>query len=175
MLARSDSGAVERLRYSGATAPGSHRLPANIRRERIMLGGGGSTDSAAARRHASPVPVLRHAPTAAQRLLRFPADEGIEPIDPGVARRLSARVGRCRAVWRGPERRAEETAAALGLVAAPCDDLRAWSAGAWSGQSVAWVAEHDPEGFRAWRTDPDAAPAGGESLSAPAGAGGRLD
>jgi broad specificity phosphatase PhoE len=108
--------------------------------------------------------LLAPAPTAAQRQLRFPADEGIEPIDPSVARRLLARVGTCGAVWRGPERRAEETAAALRLVAEPCNDLRAWSAGIWSGRSVAWVAEHDPEGFGAWRTDPNAAPVGGESL-----------
>jgi broad specificity phosphatase PhoE len=109
--------------------------------------------------------LLATAPTAAQRLLRFPADESIEPIDPSVAHRLLARVGACSSVWRGPERRAEETAGALGLVASPCDDLRAWSAGAWSGQSVAHVAEHDPEGFRAWRSNPDAAPVGGESLN----------
>ncbi len=109
--------------------------------------------------------LLSTAPTAAQRLLRFPADESIEPIDPVVARRLLGRVGACSAVWRGPERRAEETATALGLVAAPSDELRAWSAGAWSGQAVAHVAEHDPEGFQAWRTNPDAAPVGGESLN----------
>jgi broad specificity phosphatase PhoE len=109
--------------------------------------------------------LLATAPTAAQRLLRFPADERIEPIDPAVARRVLARVGACSAVWRGPERRAAETAAALGLVASPCDDLRAWSAGTWSGQPVAQIAEDDPEGFRAWRTNPGAAPVGGESLN----------
>jgi broad specificity phosphatase PhoE len=109
--------------------------------------------------------LLATAPTPAQRLLRFPADESIEPVDPSVARRLFARVGVCSAVWRGPERRAAETAAALGLVASPCDDLRTWSAGAWSGQPVAQVAEHDPEGFQAWRTNPDAAPVDGESLN----------
>jgi broad specificity phosphatase PhoE len=108
--------------------------------------------------------LLAHAPTAAQRLFRFPADEGIEPIDPGVVRRLAVRLGTVGAVWCGPERRAQETAAALGLVATPCDDLRGWSAGVWSGQAVTWVAEHDPEGFGVWRTDPDAAPSGGESL-----------
>jgi broad specificity phosphatase PhoE len=110
--------------------------------------------------------LLAHAPTAAQRLLQFPADEGIEPVAPTAARRLLAQVGTCRAVWRGPERRAEQTAAALGLVASPCVDLRAWSAGVWSGRSVAWIAENDPLGFRAWRTNPDAAPGGGESLNA---------
>jgi broad specificity phosphatase PhoE len=110
--------------------------------------------------------LLAHAPTAAQRLVRFPADEGIEPIAPTAARRLVAQVGTCRVVWRGPERRAEETAAALGLVASPCDDLRAWSAGVWSGRSVAWIAENDSLGFGAWRTNPDSAPVGGESLNA---------
>jgi hypothetical protein len=53
----------------------------------------------------------------------------------------------------------------LGLEAAACDDLRAWSVGGWSGHSIARVAEDDPDGFRAWRTDPDATPGGGESLA----------
>lgn len=110
--------------------------------------------------------LLAHAPTAAQRQFRFPADEGIEPVDSARARQLLARIGTCQAVWRGPERRAEETAAALGLGAEPCRTLRAWSAGSWVGQEVASVAEHDPAGFEAWRTDPDATPNGGESLRA---------
>jgi broad specificity phosphatase PhoE len=110
--------------------------------------------------------LLAPAPTAAQRLARFPADEESDPIDPTTARRLAARVGSRGAVWRAPERRAEQTAAALGLAATPCDELRAWSAGAWSGQAVSSVAERDPERFRAWRLDPDAAPPGGESLRA---------
>jgi broad specificity phosphatase PhoE len=110
--------------------------------------------------------LLAHAPTAAQRLARFSADEGIEPIEPAVAGRLLAWVGGCTVAWCGPERRSVETAAALGRSATACDDLRAWSAGAWSGQSVAWIAEHDPDGFQAWRTDPDATPAGSESLTA---------
>ena len=108
--------------------------------------------------------LLAHAPTSAQRQQRFPADEGIEPVDPTIAPRLLARLGSRDAIWRGPERRCEETAAALGLVAAPSDELRAWSVGAWAGRAVDWVAEHDPEGLRAWRTNPDAVPIGGESL-----------
>jgi broad specificity phosphatase PhoE len=111
--------------------------------------------------------LLAHAPTSAQRQFQFPADDdSIEPIDSGQIERLRGRIGSCGAVWRGPERRAEETAAGLGLGATPCGDLRAWSAGDWTGQAVAWIAEHDPDGFRAWRTDPDATPNGGESLSA---------
>jgi broad specificity phosphatase PhoE len=109
--------------------------------------------------------LLAHAPTPAQRRAHFPADEGIEPLDPGRAARLAARLGASVGVWRGPERRSAETAAALGLEAAACDDLRAWSVGGWSGHSIARVAEDDPDGFRAWRTDPDATPGGGESLA----------
>lgn len=108
--------------------------------------------------------LLAHAPTPAQRQGRFPADEGIETCDPAIARRVLADVGPSDAIWRGPERRCAETATALGLDASPCEALRAWSAGAWSGREIGWVAEHDPAGFRAWRTDPRAAPSGGESL-----------
>src|SRR5688572_33369771 len=108
--------------------------------------------------------LLAHAPTAAQRLFRFPADEGVEPIEPTIIRPLLTRLGAHSAAWRGPERRAAETATALGCDATPAADLRAWSAGAWSGQAVTSVAEHDPEGFQAWRTNPDAAPPDGESL-----------
>ena len=110
--------------------------------------------------------LLAHAPTAAQRQGRFPADEGIEPVDAATVRRVLADIGPCDAIWRGPERRCEETAAALGLVASPCEALRAWSVGAWAGQTIVWIAEHDPTGFQAWRTDPGAAPGGGESLNA---------
>lgn len=110
--------------------------------------------------------LLAPAPTGAQRRQRFAADEGIEPVDPRLAARLAAQIGACRAVLRGPERRAAETATVLGLAATPRADLRAWSVGAWSGQSIARVAASDPAGFQAWRTDPDAAPPGGESLRA---------
>jgi broad specificity phosphatase PhoE len=110
--------------------------------------------------------LLAHAPTAAQRQRRFPADEGIEPLEPDVARRLAAPLGACSAIWCAPERRAAETATALGLVATPCADLREWAAGAWTGQTVSWVAAHEPAAFQAWCTNPDATPPGGESLRA---------
>ncbi|HLH24080.1 MAG TPA: histidine phosphatase family protein [Chloroflexota bacterium] len=110
--------------------------------------------------------LLAHAPTAAQRRQRFPADEGIEPVASDLGDRLAARLGALNAIWRGPERRAAETATALGLTATSCGDLRAWSAGAWSGRTISSVVADDPAGFRAWCTDPDAAPPGGESLRA---------
>jgi broad specificity phosphatase PhoE len=112
------------------------------------------------------ITLLAHAPTSAQRQFRFPADEGIDAIDAAHVERVRASLGACSMIWCGPERRSEETAGALGLDATPSADLRAWSAGRWDGQAVASVAEHDPEGFQSWRTDPDATPNGGESLRA---------
>jgi broad specificity phosphatase PhoE len=109
--------------------------------------------------------LLAHAPTPAQRLLRFPADEEIEAVDPAALQHVVGEIGACRAALRGPERRAEQTAAALGVAAAPCPEIRAWDAGRWTGQTVASVVEHDPEGFRAWRLDPEATPHGAESLN----------
>jgi broad specificity phosphatase PhoE len=108
--------------------------------------------------------LIAHAPTSAQRQLRFPADEGIEPVDPAATRRLLAGIRPLDAVWCGPERRSQETAAVLGLTAGPSPDLRAWSAGGWAGQPMLAVAENDPDGVQAWRMDPDATPHGGESL-----------
>src|SRR6185436_9911814 len=110
--------------------------------------------------------LVAHAPTAAQRLARFPSDEGIEPVDQVAVDRMLTGLGAREAAWRGPERRCAETAAALGLAATPCAALRAWSVGTWAGRDVSWVAEHDPAGLGAWRTDPDATPGGGESLTA---------
>jgi broad specificity phosphatase PhoE len=108
--------------------------------------------------------LLAPAPTAAQREVRFPDDEGIEGLDAVRAARLAARFASFATAWRGPERRAEETARALRIEASPVAALSAWSAGAWTGKTVAWVARHEPGAFEAWRTDPDAAPSGGESL-----------
>jgi broad specificity phosphatase PhoE len=44
------------------------------------------------------------------------------------------------------------------------DALGAWCQGTWAGRSLASVAENDPSGFEAWRTDPEATPHRGESL-----------
>ena len=104
--------------------------------------------------------------TRAQRQFRFPsADDAIEQLTSERLAAVSAQVGACQSVWCGPEQRCKETADAFALGATPVDALRAWSPGAWAGQALASVAENEPEAFEAWRTDPDAAPPGGESLS----------
>jgi broad specificity phosphatase PhoE len=109
--------------------------------------------------------LLAHAPTAAQRALHFPAD-GDEPeaLGDSVQQGLRRAVGACAAVWCGPERRSVATAEALGLAGVPAAGLRAWSMGRWAGRDVQEVAVQEPAAFAAWRTDPAAAPPGGESL-----------
>ncbi|HEX9505124.1 MAG TPA: histidine phosphatase family protein [Acidimicrobiia bacterium] len=111
------------------------------------------------------ITLLAHAATAAQRHLRFPDNEGIEPLAAGVAGRVMEQVGRSVLAWRGPERRAAETVDALGVSASPLTELRAWSMGAWTGRAVAEVAERESDAFNSWRAGPDAAPHGGESLN----------
>jgi broad specificity phosphatase PhoE len=102
------------------------------------------------------------APTSAQRALRFPLDEAIEPLAAERATRVTDGLGRWTRAVRAPETRAAQTAAALGLDAEPDDGLATWVMGDWSGRSVTEVAEHEPEAFATWRTDPDGAAPGGE-------------
>ena len=108
---------------------------------------------------------LSHAPTAAQRAFRFPADEGISPLNKQSVSHLKETIGRYRTIWTSPERRSSETADALGFAATSDTELAAWSSGMWAGKTAAWVAEHDAKGFERWRRRPDAAPEGGESLN----------
>jgi broad specificity phosphatase PhoE len=107
------------------------------------------------------------APTLAQREYRFPAvDDQIQPLDAGLVARVRALLHSHDTAFCGPERRARETAAALDLriTALPCAELRAWSAGEWSGHPHDDIAVRQPEVFHAWQSDPYAAPPGGESL-----------
>jgi broad specificity phosphatase PhoE len=110
--------------------------------------------------------LVAHAPTRAQREFRFAApDDAVEAIPEARLAPLAAHIKSCEVAWCAPERRSLETADALGLASRPDEALGAWSMGGWSGQPLASIAESDPAGFEAWRTDPNAAPPGGESLA----------
>ena len=65
-----------------------------------------------------------------------------------------------------PSVRCAQTAAALGLAARPVPALAGCSMGRWTGRTLAEVAAAEPDAVARWPVDPDAAPHGGESLSA---------
>jgi broad specificity phosphatase PhoE len=111
---------------------------------------------------------VRHAATPATRAAAFPADEALDErglVDAArLARALPAAPGD---VLCSPAQRCRQTAAAAGLGAptthpalAECDF------GAWVGRTLAEVHAAHPEASTAWMTDADAAPHGGESLTA---------
>jgi len=108
--------------------------------------------------------LVRHASTAAVRAAAFGADEDLDVLGVEAATRLGSRLPRGE-VLISPARRAAQTAAGLDVTRvepalAECDF------GSWAGRSLAEVASGDPEAVHAWMTDPDAAPHGGESLTA---------
>src|SRR5262249_38301392 len=65
-----------------------------------------------------------------------------------------------------PERRARETAEALGLTAQVDPELRDCDYGRWAGRSLADLQAAEPAALGAWLTDPQSKPPGGERLSA---------
>lgn len=106
--------------------------------------------------------LLSAAPTAAQRRGAFDGDDSAEPGAFDGVRPPALLAGDDH--QHGPERRCAESARALGLESAPQPSLRAFDLGSWAGRAIAELGEADPESFGAWRTDPTAAPHGGETL-----------
>jgi broad specificity phosphatase PhoE len=121
--------------------------------------------------------LLRHAPTAATRGAAFPADEPLDERGRAAAALLAATLPSRRAALSSPALRCRETAAAAGLEELAIEpDLVECDFGAWTGRTLADVHAAEPDAAIAWMTDPDAAPHGGESLTAFAGrVGGWLD
>jgi broad specificity phosphatase PhoE len=99
-----------------------------------------------------------HGATDAVKQARFPADEPL-------SRPLPALAGPSRpdGLGRGPELRCAQTAEALGWEAVVDDALADLDHGSWRGRSPAEIDQHE---LMAWMTDPDAAPHGGEPVSA---------
>ncbi|MER5885019.1 histidine phosphatase family protein [Streptomyces sp. NPDC001941] len=94
------------------------------------------------------------------RAPRFGAEEPPEhdPVVPGLPpaeRWFTAPGAHCRA-----------TALALGPAAEVAPALADADPGDWRGRTLDEVAADDPAGLAAWTTDPDAAPPGGESVTA---------
>lgn len=90
----------------------------------------------------------------------FPADG---PVDPAGLAAIPA-VGRFDRVLSAPERRAQQTAEAIGPDAIVEPALRDCDYGTWRGRSLGEIGAGDPDGTAAWLADPSAAPHGGESI-----------
>ena len=120
--------------------------------------------------------LICHGATASTRSGAFPADEPLEERALMRAHALRPAIRRADRAWSSPAQRARQTAAALGLDAVDEPALRDVDHGRWAGRRLETVQAEEPEGVVAWLSDPDAAPHGGETLSALLGrAGAWLD
>lgn len=108
--------------------------------------------------------LICHASTNAVRKSAFPADEPLDELGATDAAAFSSLLPAADRVWTGPERRARQTAAALGLDAIAESRLRDCDYGAWAGCTFEDVHAHDPKATEAWLRDPAATPHGGESI-----------
>jgi broad specificity phosphatase PhoE len=109
--------------------------------------------------------LVRHAPTQATRELAFPLDEPLDERGCEAAARLAERLPSGCEAFCAPALRCRQTASAAGLDALADAALAECDFGDWAGRSLADVDAADPEAARAWMTDPDATPHGGESLT----------
>jgi broad specificity phosphatase PhoE len=110
--------------------------------------------------------LVRHASTEAVRRVAFPRDESLDARGRAAAAELRAILGRVDEAWTSTAARARETAAAAGLAARPDAALDECDFGCWQGRTLAELHAEDPAAVADWMTDPDAAPHGGESLTA---------
>lgn len=108
--------------------------------------------------------LISHAAIYSQRRAAFPLDEPPDEREIAKIAALGWHIPRAQRVCAAPERRALQTAQALGLTAAVATELRDCDYGAWRGQEFDHVQAHSPEAIRSWLTDPAAAPHGGESI-----------
>jgi broad specificity phosphatase PhoE len=114
--------------------------------------------------------LVRHAPTPATRSFTFPTDEALDDRGREAAADLGAALPSGFGVVSSPARRCRQTAAYAGLAEPAVDPgLRECDFGSWAGRTLDELATTEADGVRAWMTEPDARPHGGESLAAFAG------
>jgi len=107
---------------------------------------------------------ISHAATPALRRAAFPLDESLEDRAIARIRALQWKAPRAERILAAPERRARETAQALGLSTSIEPTLRDCDYGTWRGRELAELQQADPESLAAWLTDPAATSHGGESI-----------
>ncbi|WP_446210297.1 histidine phosphatase family protein [Micromonospora sp. IBSANI012] len=114
--------------------------------------------------------LVAHAPTRALRLVTFGG--GNVDLDEGGRRAALALANQAPARWgesccvSSPAEAAVQTAGAWGLRPAIEPAIADCDYGDWTGRTLDEVAATNPDGLQGWLTDPDAAPHGGEKLTA---------
>jgi broad specificity phosphatase PhoE len=109
--------------------------------------------------------LVRHAPSAATRGFRFPADEPLDELGRGDARALKGLLRAKQAVT-SPATRCRETAELAGFAEArPDAGFAELDFGAWTGRDLQEVGRQDPQAVEAWYRDPTSAPHRGEGLA----------
>ncbi len=108
---------------------------------------------------------IAHGATPATRRAAFPGDEPLEDKARAKAAGLAGALARADQVLVAPERRARETADALGLAGRIDEALRDCDHGSWAGRSLAEIQVEAPAALAAWLSDPAANPHGGESIA----------
>ncbi len=107
--------------------------------------------------------LVRHPPTSATRRSAFPLDEPLDAAGRTAAAALAGALPpRCELLC-SPELRCREAAAAAALDARPEPALAECDYGRWGGVAL---EDLGADAANAWRSDPDATPHGGESLTA---------
>ncbi|WP_433289399.1 histidine phosphatase family protein [Pseudonocardia sp. CA-142604] len=106
------------------------------------------------------------APTTATAAAAFPGDEPLDGRGVVWAEAGRGHLPRSDRVCHGPERACGETCSILGLDGSVDPLLRDWDLASWSGRTLDDVAAKRPDDVAAWLADPDAAPHGGEALTA---------
>ncbi len=109
--------------------------------------------------------ILCHAATTAARRAIFPRDEPLDLRGRKSAIAARANFRRFDGVLTSPALRARQTADALGFEGEINPSLRDLDYGRWAGMPIAEVAGCEPAELSAWRTNPLAAPHGGESIA----------
>ncbi|RUO97498.1 histidine phosphatase family protein [Hyphomicrobium sp.] len=106
------------------------------------------------------------AATPAVRAAAFPLDETLDEAGKRDAVKKGEEFRLQSPTLTGPETRAIETAALLGLEGVVEPALRDLDVGRWAGCSLSGVAACEPDALAAWLSDCSAAPHGGESIEA---------
>jgi broad specificity phosphatase PhoE len=103
--------------------------------------------------------------TQGMRKQGFPSDEGLEERSKRLAHALKDDLAKPDLSLCSHAIRARHTAEILGLTATMHEDLRDQDYGIWAGKALAEIEKDQPEALAAWLTDPNYAPAGGESIA----------